>query len=87
MMVIRGVPGPEWKRTVAKELFLVETSDNDQSSRSCVLVFLCVTLRAFLAPFALHNLQGGLKCVVDQALYQAIVDAIVQFDLPENRSG
>jgi hypothetical protein len=74
-------------RTVAKELVLVETTDNDQSSCSRVLVFLGFTLRAFLAPFALHNLERGFKSVVDQSLYQAIIRAVVQLDLPDNRCG
>jgi hypothetical protein len=41
----------------------------------------------FLAPFALYNLKRRFESVVDQTFYQAVIDTIVQFDLPDNRRG
>jgi len=52
-------------RTVAEELLLIETADNNKGSCSCVLVLLGFTLCALLAPFALYNLKCGFESVVD----------------------
>jgi hypothetical protein len=73
--------------TVAKKLVLVETTDNDQGSRSCVLDLFGFTLRTFLAPFALYDLERRFESVIDQRFYQTIIDAVVQFDLPDGRCG
>jgi hypothetical protein len=66
---------------------LVQTADYDKGSCSCVLVFLGPALLTLLAPFALDDLKRGFESVIDQGLDQAVVDAIVQFDLPNDGRG
>jgi hypothetical protein len=74
-------------RTIAEELLLIQTADNDKSSCSCVLVLLGSALRTLLAPFTLYNLKRRFERVIDQTFYQAVIDTIVQFDLPDDRRG
>jgi hypothetical protein len=78
--------GKIW-RTIAEELLLIQTADNDKGGCSCVLILLGSALCTFLAPFTLYNLKRGFESVVDQTFYQAVIDTIMQFDLPDNWRG
>jgi len=76
--------GKVW-RTIAEELLLIQTADNDKGSCSGVLVLLGSALCTLLSPFTLYNLKRRFEGIVDQNFYQAVIDTIVQFDLPDDR--
>jgi hypothetical protein len=66
---------------------LVYAADDDKGSRSSVLVILGFAPFTLHAPFSLDDLKRGFEGVVDQGLDQAVVDAVVQFDLPDKGRG
>jgi hypothetical protein len=78
--------GKIW-RTIAEKLLLIQTADNDKGSSSCGLIMLGFTLSTLLAPFSLYSLKCRFESIVDQTLYQAVIDTVVQFNLPDNRRG
>jgi hypothetical protein len=75
------------RHAIAEEFLLVYAADDDKGSCSCVLVILGFALFPLLAPFSLDDLKRRFESVVDQGLDQAVIDAVVQFDLPNNGRG
>lgn len=87
---LRRVKSPEsetLRRTIAEKLLLIEATNDDKGSCSSVLVFPGFPLRALFSPLTLYDLKGGFESVDEQSLHQAVIDAIMQLNLPDGRKG